>query len=203
MISLEILMMSLNIILIFAVTSFSMNDQIKIKFKLINIFIMESNDKVKLHPKGGKEILVSRKAGEMSILIKNNLADFSIDQAIPLDEVNEETCELIVQYLSHYDGKAPEEIEKPLKSNDMKQLTDAWAADYVDKLELNKLIDLTTAANFMEIQSLLDICTAKIATLVKDKTEEEIFKTFGVEDNFTEEERMKVKEENKWLEDNI
>jgi S-phase kinase-associated protein 1 len=164
---------------------------------------MESVEKVKLHPKGGKEFLVSRKAGEMSILIKNNLADFSIDQAIPLDEVNEETCELIVKYLEHYDGKVPDEIDKPLKSNDMKILTDDFSANFVDNLELNKLIDLTTAANFMEIQSLLDLCTAKIATLVKDKTEEEIFKTFGVEDNFTEEERMKVKEENKWLEDNI
>jgi S-phase kinase-associated protein 1 len=165
---------------------------------------MDSELKVKLRPKGASEdLLVDKQSAELSILIKNNLADFSINEHIPLDEVNEESCKLIIRYLEHFKGVAPEEIEKPLKSNVMKDMTDAWSAQFVDEIELSKLIDLTTAANYMEIPSLLDLCTAKIASLVKDKSEQEIFATFGVEDNFTEEERQKVKEENKWLEDNI
>jgi S-phase kinase-associated protein 1 len=168
---------------------------------------MESEQKVKLRPKDAKEDLsVDKKSAEMSVLVKNNLADFSIDESIPLDEVNEEICKYVIKYLEHFKGVAPEDIEKPLKSNVMKDMVDAWSAQFIDEIavaDLTKLIDLTTAANYMEIPSLLDLCTAKIASLVKDKTEDEIFKTFGVEDNFTEEERMKVKEENKWLEDNI
>jgi S-phase kinase-associated protein 1 len=168
---------------------------------------MESEQKVKLRAKGAKEdLLIDRKSAEMSVLIKNNLADFSIDEHIPLDEVTEETCKQIIKYLEHFKGVPPEEIEKPLKSNIMKDMVDEWSAKYIDDItsnDLAKLIDLTTAANYMEIPSLLDLCTAKIASLVKDKTEDEIFKTFGVENDFTEEERMKIKEENKWLEDNI
>jgi S-phase kinase-associated protein 1 len=168
---------------------------------------MESEQKVKLRPKDAKDDLqVDRKCAEMSVLVKNNLADFPIEESIPLDEVTEESCKYIIKYLEHFKGTPPEEIERPIKSNVMKDIVDSWSAQFIDELtaiELNKLIDLTTAANYMEIPSLLDLCTAKIASLVKDKTEDEIFKTFGVEDNFTEEERLKVKEENKWLEDNI
>jgi S-phase kinase-associated protein 1 len=163
---------------------------------------MES-ELVKLQSKEGQTLTISRKAAELSVLIKNNLIDFSIEQAIPLDEVNEKILNLIIKYLSHYDGVAPVEIEKPLKSNNMKDVVDEFSAGFINELELNDLIDLTVAANFMEIQTLLDLCTAKIASMCKDKSEEEIFKTFGITDQFTEEERAKVKEENQWLEDNI
>lgn len=163
---------------------------------------MES-ELVKLQSKEGQILTISRKAAELSVLIKNNLIDFSIEQAIPLDEVSEKILGLIIKYLSHYDGVSPAEIEKPLKSNNMKDVTDEFSAGFINELELNDLIDLTVAANFMEIQSLLDLCTAKIASMCKDKSEEEIFKTFGITDQFTEEERAKVKEENQWLEDNI
>jgi S-phase kinase-associated protein 1 len=163
---------------------------------------MES-DQVKLQSKEGTTLTMSKKAAELSVLIKNNLIDFSIEQAIPLDEVSEKTLELIIKYLIHYNGVAPSEIEKPLKSNNMKDVVDEFSAGFINELELNDLIDLTVAANFMEIQSLLDLTTAKIASMCKDKSEEEIFKTFGITDQFTEEERAKVKEENLWLEDNI
>ena len=158
---------------------------------------------VKLQAKEGQTLTISRKAAELSVLIKNNLIDFSIEQAIPLDEVSEKILKLIIKYLCHYNGASPVEIEKPLKSNNMKDVVDDFSAGFINELELNDLIDLTVAANFMEIQSLLDLCTAKIASMCKDKSEEEIFKTFGINDQFTEEERAKVKEENQWLEDNI
>jgi S-phase kinase-associated protein 1 len=158
---------------------------------------------VKLQSKEGQVLTISKKSAELSVLIKNNLIDFSIEQAIPLDEVSEKILELIIKYLNHYNGTAPAEIEKPLKSNNMKDVVDEFSAGFINELELNDLIDLTVAANFMEIQSLLDLCTAKIASMCKDKSEEEIFKTFGITDQFTEEERAKVKEENQWLEDNI
>jgi S-phase kinase-associated protein 1 len=163
---------------------------------------MES-ELVKLQSKEGQILTIDKNAAELSVLIKNNLIDFSIEQAIPLDEVGEKILELIIKYLNHYNGIAPAEIEKPLKSNNMKDVVDEFSAGFINELELNDLIDLTVAANFMEIQSLLDLCTAKIASMCKDKSEEEIFKTFGITDQFTEEERAKVKEENQWLEDNI
>jgi hypothetical protein len=51
----------------------------------------------------------------------------------------------------------------------------------------------------MEIPSLLDLCCAKIASMCLDKTEDELYQTFGIQEKFTPEERQKLKEENQWL----
>jgi S-phase kinase-associated protein 1 len=85
----------------------------------------------------------------------------------------------------------------------MKDVTDTWSSDFIDGVSLEELVDLTVAANFMELQPLLDLTCAKIASMCKDKSEDEIFKTFGVTETFTEEEKAKIREENKWIEDNI
>ena len=70
-------------------------------------------------------------------------------------------------------------------------------------MSLDDLINLTTTANYMGINSLLDLCCAKIASLCKDKSEEEIFKTFNITETFTDEEKNKIIEENKWIAENL
>ena len=144
---------------------------------------MEDNTNIKLITKEGKEIEVSKKAIELSDLLKN--------------------AEKIKEYLTHFNGIAPPEIEKPLSNNEMKNVTDEWSAGFINKLTIEELVNLTVAANYMGINSLLDLCSAKIASLCKDKNEEEIFKTFGINEPFTEEEKKKIKEENKWIDENL
>ena len=39
--------------------------------------------------------------------------------------------------------------------------------------------------------------------MCKDKTEEEVLKTFGINEPLTEEEKKKIKEENKWIDENL
>ncbi len=144
-----------------------------------------------------------RKSAELSVLIKNTLQDSSLEDPIPLLEVEDKILIKIIEYLEHLKGVSPAEIEKPLKSNKMLEVTDEWSANYIDNLSLETLVDLTTASNYMEIQPLLDLCCAKIASMCKDKSEEEIFKTFGVTETFSEEEKAKIREENKWIEENL
>ena len=55
----------------------------------------------------------------------------------------------------------------------------------------------------MGINCLLDLCCAKVATLCKDKNEDEIFKMFKINETFSEEEKNKIKAENKWIEENL
>ena len=107
----------------------------------------------------------------------------------------------IKEFLSHYNGEAPKEIEKPIQSNEMKNLTDEWSSTFIDKIPLEDLTNLTVAANYMGINSLLDLCCAKVASLCKDKSEDEILKTFKITEKFSEEEKNKIKSENKWIED--
>merc|ERR1711916_114461 len=92
------------------------------------------------------------------------------------------------------------EIEKPLKSSSMAEAVPEWDAKFVD-LGQETLFELILAANYMDIKSLLDLTCAKVASLIKGKSPEEIRKTFNIVNDFTPEEEAQVREENKWCEE--
>ena len=87
------------------------------------------------------------------------------------------------------------EIEKPLKSPNMGEVVDEWDAAFVT-IDQEMLFELILAANYMDIKSLLDLTCAKVASMIKGKTPEEIRKTFNIVNDFTPEEEAQ-------LEDNI
>ena len=158
---------------------------------------------IKIIVKEGKEIPISKKADELSELLKAAMIEYPKEISFPLNELDEKNGELIKEYLTHYNGEPPKEIEKPITSNDIKNLTDEWSSTFIDKLSVEDLSNLTVAANYMGINSLLDLCCAKVATLCKDKTEDDIFKLFKITETFNEEEKNKIKSENKWIEENL
>ena len=164
---------------------------------------MEGKEEIKLTSKEGKEFTLNKKAAELSNLIKNTLVDMTSDEIIPLSEVDEKSLESIIKYLEKWNGETPPEIDKPLKSGIMKEVTDEWSASFIDEMNLESLTNLTVAANYMEIIPLLDLTCAKLASLCKDKSEDDIFKSFGITETFSEEERNKIREENKWIEENL
>ena len=158
---------------------------------------------ITLQSKEGKEFEISKKAAELSELLKGKINDYPNENSIPLTDIDEKPTEKLIEYLTHFNGQTPPEIEKPLTSVDLKNVTDEWSANFIDKLLLDDLVNLTVASNFMGINSLLDLCCAKISSLCKDKNEEEIFKTFNITETFTEEEKEMIRKENQWIEDNI
>ena len=158
---------------------------------------------IKIIVKEGKEIPISKKAAELSELLKSAMIEYPKEISFPLNELDEKNGELIKEYLTHYNGEPPKEIEKPITSNDIKNLTDEWSSTFIDKLSVEDLSNLTVAANYMGINSLLDLCCAKVATLCKDKTEDDLFKLFKITETFNEEEKNKIKSENKWIEENL
>jgi len=165
---------------------------------------MDTNtDQIKLLSKEGKEFTITKKAAELSGLLKSTLGDVVEGESIPLMEVDEKSLEKIIIYLNKWNGETPQEIEKPLKSSIMKEVTDDWSAEYIDDVDLEALTNITVSANFMEILPLLDLTCAKLASMCKDKSEDEIFKQFGITETFSEEERQKIREENKWIEENL
>lgn len=144
------------------------------------------SDSIVVTTKEGKKFTINKKASEMSLLLKNT-GEIS-DEVIVLNEVDEKSMELIIKYLNRWKDESPPEIEKPLKSNNMKDVTDSWSADFID-LDLDTLTSLTVSCNFLEINPLIDLACAKIASLCKDKDEDEILKTFGITETFNEEEK--------------
>jgi hypothetical protein len=160
-------------------------------------------EEIRLQSKDGKEYEISKKAAELSDLLKGAMNDYPNETSIPLPELDEKTIDKVLDYLTHFNGISPPEIEKPLKNCELKDATDEWSVNFVDKITMEELVNLTVAGNFMGINSLLDLCCAKISSLCKDKNEEEIFKTFNITETFTEEEKQMIRKENQWIEDNI
>ena len=54
----------------------------------------------------------------------------------------------------------------------------------------------------MDIKPLLELASAKVASIIKDKTTEKIKKTFNIQNDFTPEEQQ-ILEENKWCMENL
>ena len=159
---------------------------------------MEGNFTIILND--GKITKLSKKAADLSEFLKG-MKIIPEEEQIPL-ETDSNTFEKIKEYLEHFDGNSPPEIQKPLKSTEMKNNTDEWSANFVDKLTIKELANLISASHLININSLLNLCCAKLVSLCKGKSEEEIFKTFGVPENyFTTEKKELIKANNKWIED--
>jgi S-phase kinase-associated protein 1 len=62
------------------------------------------------------------------------------------------------------------------------------------------MFHLLLAASYLDIRPLQDLCCAKVASLIKGKTPEEIRKNLGIVNDFSPEEEALVREENKWAE---
>ncbi|TMW84254.1 hypothetical protein EJD97_025528 [Solanum chilense] len=54
------------------------------------------------------------------------------------------------------------------------------------------------AANYLNIKSMLDLTCQTVADMIKEKTPEEIRKTFNIENDFTPEEEEEIRRENAW-----
>merc|ERR1711964_180161 len=115
---------------------------------------------------------------------------------IEIKKVSGPILNLIVEYLKHHDGKVPAEIAKPIRSVKMEKIVeDPWDADFIndtnvtgefsdEKRGITKkvIFQIILGANYMDIKSLLHLGCAKIATLIKGKSPEEIKKILGDDD---------------------
>ena len=71
----------------------------------------------------------------------------------------------------------------------MHSLVDPWYADYIN-VEEEELFELILASNYLDINPLLELACAKVASLIKNKSIEEIRKFFNIENDFTPEEEQ-------------
>ncbi|GLD95462.1 hypothetical protein PINS_up004107 [Pythium insidiosum] len=163
----------------------------------------EDTRKVNLVSMDGDSFEVSRSIASMSELVKTLISDEQDDdevQEIPLPNVKSSVLSKVIEFCSHHHNNPMREIEKPLKSADMHDVVSDWDANFVD-VEQDLLFELILAANYMDIKSLLDLACAKVASMIKGKTPQEIRETFNIVNDFTPEEESQIREENKWCEE--
>jgi S-phase kinase-associated protein 1 len=147
-----------------------------IKDDLVLVSCDESNS-------GQKEFTIERKSALMCNLVKSIIEGDSDVKKIEIKKVSQDILKLIVEYLIHHKGKVPAEIAKPIRSVKMEKIVeDSWDAEFINKQPKRTIFQIILGANYMDIKSLLHLGCAKIATMIKGKSPEEIKKILSEED---------------------
>jgi len=111
----------------------------------------------------GIEYNIDSKISNMSVYISNIIKE-NQNSILSLDNIKSSELNLIIQYCEHHKFTSPAEILKPLQFNELtKCVQDTWDADFISGLEFDKITDLLLAAEYLMINSITDLCYAKMA----------------------------------------
>jgi len=136
----------------------------------------------------GEKFKIDRISAMMCNLVKSIIEGDSDAKTIEIKKVSSDILKLIVDYLVHHKGKTPAEIAKPIRSVKMEKIVeDEWDAKFINSLGKRTIFQIILGANYMDIKSLLHLGCAKIATMIKGKSPEEIKKILSDEDEMKDE----------------
>ena len=124
---------------------------------------------VKLVTSEGEKIEVDVAVASRSVLIKGMIDDAGVEEDIPLPNVKKNILAKVVEFCTYLGDHPPPEIEKPLRSNNLNDVTTQYYADFVN-LEQEVLFELILAANYLDIKPLLELSCAKVASVIKNKS---------------------------------
>jgi S-phase kinase-associated protein 1 len=150
-----------------------------------NMCILTAND--------GVQINVPIEVAKISITIKNMLEDLdemygSTDEnAIPIPTINGPILEKIMTFCDYIYHNQTELENLNIWLND-KTFTvplSHWFVEYLN-IDQQTLFDVILGANFLDIQSLLNMQCKYVATIIRNKTPEELRILFGTNQNVTE-----------------
>ncbi len=118
-----------------------------------------------------KKIEVPLEVLKKSIILKNMIEDTSQDGEINIPNINFKTLQLVIKYCEEYKDKTHSEIKQPLEGKDLlANGATEWDVKFIDSIDkMDDLIDLIVAANFLDIEGLLALGCAKIASVIKGK----------------------------------
>ncbi len=118
-----------------------------------------------------------KKWAKISKLICVAIESDAKETEIPLN-IHSTQLQEIIAYMLHHQGNPRPPPEKPLSSSIMKEVcADQWDAELMDAVNdrgRKDLYALFLAANYLDIKPLLQLCAAKIASLIRFKPLETI-----------------------------
>lgn len=170
------------------------------KEEVVGLDEADDNKQLTLVSQEEQKFTVGKKTALQSELVKTMAEGDKEESEIPLPNVKSAVLQKVIQYMTYHVSNPAKEIEKPLKSANMAEVVSQWDADFVD-VDQEMLFELILAANYMDIKPLLDLTCAKVASMIKGKTPDQIRKTFNIVNDFTPEEEEAVRAENKWAEE--
>jgi S-phase kinase-associated protein 1 len=100
---------------------------------------------------------------------------------IPLPNVKTPHLEWILEFCALHCANATDKISEVVKS-----------------LDKTHIFDIILAANYLDIDVLLDMVCNEVSDRLRDKSPEQIRLEFGLDNDFTEAEEARIREETQW-----
>ena len=156
---------------------------------------MKSNQlKVKLKTKDKKiyevPIDLCKKVKFISWLVEQACEEKKI---ILLREVEAKEFEKVLDYLRHYKNFEPKKIPRPFPERTDENflrsvLNDEWTFNFLNNLSIEDAINMINAANYLQIDGLIKILSAKLGYELTNCSVEEATQKFQRPDDLTPEE---------------
>ncbi|KAJ7157042.1 S-phase kinase-associated protein 1A-like protein [Mycena crocata] len=142
---------------------------------------------------------VDKEVVQRSTFIKNMLEDVG-DSGGPIvfPNITSIILQKVVEYCEYRRGDPADDCERrPGGLRERRSDISAWDERFL-AVDQDVLFDLIIAANYLDIQRLIDIGCMTVAKKIKGKSPDEIRKIFNIVNDFTPEEEAEMRKENEW-----
>ncbi|XP_040385249.1 SKP1-like protein 5 [Oryza brachyantha] len=158
----------------------------------------------------GEHFQVSEAAASLSKTLGHMIEDDCTANGIPLPNVTASILAKVLEYCNRHataDDAAAASSEAPAAAAAADKAAAAKASREeelrrfdAEFMDVNQAImfDLIMAANFLNIQCLLDLACDHAAEFIKDMMPEQVRELFGIENDLTPEEEAAIRSENAW-----
>ncbi|KAH7708523.1 S-phase kinase-associated protein 1 [Aphelenchoides avenae] len=116
----------------------------------------------------------------------------------PVKEINARIFRKVVEWCTEHKGQPDPVIDQDLNTRERKWFTLSEYEKAFLNVPVNELEELVMAANYLDIKSLYHYGCQSIAARIKAMNPDEIRALFGIEDDFTEEEKAELRKQNPW-----
>ena len=96
-------------------------------------------------------------------------------------QIRSSILEKVFEYCKHYEKSPPPSIPKPLPSSPFQELIPPWDFAFIE-LETELLLELTEASSILKLFPLLELCLAKLASIIRENSCEKIKSIFNLKD---------------------
>ncbi|KAJ2492175.1 hypothetical protein IWW37_001623 [Coemansia sp. RSA 2050] len=149
---------------------------------------------IRLKSSDGRLFAVDEKTGFMSTLIKDIVTDLgATTEPIPLPNVSGDILVEIVRYCRYHkdDARLSNSVPDILQDD---SLIEAWDRKFMN-MDDSKMLKVISAADYLNIEPLVDLGCLAIAKIIRVLSVEEIRKRYNVVDDFTPEQREQIQKE--------
>jgi len=118
---------------------------------------------------------IPRESQRLMGTLKNILSgDYSADEII-CPSASEKTLRLLKKYTEYHLQREPAPAMTPITSTDLnKVLVDSWDVEFCENLDLEQTLELVTSAEYLDMDSLLDVLRVLVISKIGDCTREDI-----------------------------